>query len=280
VSIASNTVFFFPRLRPFGNNNSVLDLSRCSLTSVPKAVGELSALRALVLTGNQLTRLARLKNKPELNSLSTFFRNTILNWRPPRPWPSTDLRAVWYPVVSNNRLTSLPSSVGSLASLTRLSASHNLLEADGLPDLSALSKLEQVRLGNNPTLKALPDHFARWAAGGLKLVGLSSCGFEGWEDLRPLAGHEGLENFELKANPIAEREKETDEELYRSKVRNPIQMKPHHARTVSAHVPSTAHFTFPPPSDTRQQTIRSRLSSAEAEARGRRLVVVLPEACL
>jgi hypothetical protein len=107
--------------------------------------------------------------------------------------------------------------VRSLVSLTHLSASHNLLESDGLPDLSALSKLEQVRLGNNPTLKALPDHFTRWATGGLKLVGLSSCGFESWEHLRPLAGHE-LENLELKGSPIADQEREADEEIYRSKV--------------------------------------------------------------
>jgi hypothetical protein len=137
-------------------------------------------------------------------------------------------------VVSNNQLTSLPSTLTSLPSLKKISASHNLLTPTGLPNLSSLSHLHELRFSHNPNLTSLPSHFASWGkqplpAGaesneqgengygrrgrggaavankrqGIEILDLSSCGFENWYGLRSIAEQDGIVNLGLKGNKVA-----------------------------------------------------------------------------
>lgn len=141
-----------------------------------------------------------------------------------------------HPVVSNNKLTSLPSTLTSLPSLKKISASHNLLTPSGLPNLSSLSHLHELRLSHNPSLTSLPSHFGGWGkqplpavadsqadagrenqrrgrgagAGGvagkrqgIEILDLSSCGFENWYGLRAIAEQDGIVNLGLKGNKVA-----------------------------------------------------------------------------
>ncbi|GAA6059011.1 hypothetical protein JCM10212_001721, partial [Sporobolomyces blumeae] len=141
--------------------------------------------------------------------------------------------------VSNNELTELPPSLTTLPALKKISAAHNRLTQRGLPDLSALSHLTELRLHDNAPLTSLPPHFGTWgkhpvppneddalddvatnperrrggqgkraratkARQGLETVDLSSCGFENWFGLRGLAEQDGIVNLGLKGNKVAE----------------------------------------------------------------------------
>lgn len=133
-----------------------------------------------------------------------------------------------FSVVSNNQLTSLPSTLTSLPSLKKISASHNLLTSSGLPNLSSLSHLHELRFSNNPTLTSLPSHFGQWgkqslppsetdneerggrrggkqkAKQGIEILDLTACGFENWFGLKAIAQQDGIVNLGLKGNKVAE----------------------------------------------------------------------------
>lgn len=133
-----------------------------------------------------------------------------------------------FAVVSNNQLTSLPSTLTSLPSLKKISASHNLLTSSGLPNLSSLSHLHELRFSNNPTLTSLPSHFGQWgkqplppsetdneerggrrggkqkAKQGIEILDLTACGFENWFGLKAIAQQDGIVNLGLKGNKVAE----------------------------------------------------------------------------
>ncbi|GAA6014064.1 hypothetical protein JCM11491_003505 [Sporobolomyces phaffii] len=185
----------------------VLNASHCELTEVPQCVSSLQSLKALVLSHNSLTTLEHIRNLPDLNTI----------------------------VVSNNQLTSLPSTLTSLPSLKKISASHNNLTPSGLPNLSSLSHLSELRFSHNPNLTSLPQHFGGWGkqplpAGeaneqsdndarrgrrgggggavskrqGVEILDLSSCGFENWYGLRAIAEQDGIVNLGLKGNKVAQ----------------------------------------------------------------------------
>ena len=134
-------------------------------------------------------------------------------------------------VVSNNSLTALPRSLAALPALKKISAAHNQLTSPGLPDLSALSHLHELRLNDNRSLSSLPSHFGSWgkapppppssagalvpdsgyqqknkprSRGGLEILDLGNCGFESWFGLRELAKQDGIVNLGLKGNKVAE----------------------------------------------------------------------------
>lgn len=137
-------------------------------------------------------------------------------------------------VVSNNQLTSLPSTLNSLPSLKKISASHNSLTPSGLPNLSSLSHLHELRFSHNPNLTSLPSHFGGWGKQplpdgttresesfergrrgrgggtvankrqGIEILDLSSCGFENWYGLRAIAEQDGIVNLGLKGNKVAQ----------------------------------------------------------------------------
>ncbi|GAA5895620.1 uncharacterized protein JCM6883_001564 [Sporobolomyces salmoneus] len=183
----------------------VLNASHCELTEVPQCVSSLQSLKALVLSHNSLTSLEHIRNLPDLNTI----------------------------VVSNNQLTSLPSTLTSLPSLKKISASHNLLTSSGLPNLSSLSHLHELRFSHNANLTSLPSHFGGWGKQplppgsqedserdngrrrrgggggvinkrqGIEILDLSSCGFENWYGLRAIAEQDGIVNLGLKGNKVA-----------------------------------------------------------------------------
>ncbi|GAA5961321.1 hypothetical protein JCM3765_004373 [Sporobolomyces pararoseus] len=182
----------------------VLNASHCELTEVSQCISSLQSLKALVLSHNSLTSLEHIRNLPDLNTI----------------------------VVSNNQLTSLPSTLTSLPSLKKISASHNLLTPTGLPNLSSLSHLHELRFSHNPNLTSLPSHFGGWGkqplpAGGesnerpehgrrgrgvagsvskrqgIEILDLSSCGIENWYGLRAIAEQDGIVNLGLKGNKVA-----------------------------------------------------------------------------
>ena len=131
-------------------------------------------LKALVLSSNSLTELPYMEDKPHLNSL----------------------------IVSHNNLSALPDSISSLSSLTKLSCAHNSLTAEGLPDLSNLSELREVRMNGNAQLSSLPSHFSTWGASKLEILDLSKCNFSSWDSLEALEGQEELSNVNLRGNPL------------------------------------------------------------------------------
>ncbi|EGU11279.1 hypothetical protein RTG_02747 [Rhodotorula toruloides ATCC 204091] len=159
----------------------VLNASHCGLTAVPPCIARLSTLKALVLSHNSLTKLEHVANLPDLNTI----------------------------VISNNSLTSLPASLATLPSLKKISAAHNQLTPSGLPDLSPLSHLHELRLNDNRSLTSLPQHFGTWGKGdtgkgGLEILDIGNCGFESWFGLKELAKQEGIVNLGLKGNKVAE----------------------------------------------------------------------------
>jgi Leucine-rich repeat (LRR) protein len=118
-------------------------------------------------------------------------------------------------VISNNTLTSLPSSLTTLSSLKKISAAHNQLTSSNLPDLTTLFQLREVKLNDNPELSELPQHLANWGKGtltnvdfkgkrppGLEILDLGNCGFKGWIDLQPLVGQGNIVNLVLKGRRL------------------------------------------------------------------------------
>lgn len=79
-------------------------------------------------------------------------------------------------VVSHSpNLTSLPTTLATLPHLAKLTLSHCAkLSASGLPDLSALPLLRDVRANNLPRLTTIPSHLATWGTGNLSLAGKES----------------------------------------------------------------------------------------------------------
>eukprot|EP00939_MAST-03C_sp_MAST-3C-sp1_P005098 g5098.t1 len=146
------------------------------LTRIPKGIERLSVLKALVLTGNQLTDISALKDA-QLKSLNTL-------------------------VLSKNMLTSDAFSknsgiLKSLPALETLSLSHNQLTE--FPFVKANSLLSILRLNNNK-IEDLPV-FKR--AGILKLVDLGNNSIPDWQTLPRLAKLSLLKNLTLRGNPAA-----------------------------------------------------------------------------
>lgn len=89
------------------------------------------------------------------------------------------------PVISHSpNLTSLPDDLATLPHLAKLTFSHcPRLTASGLPDLSPLPLLRDVRANNLPLLTSLPSHLSTWGTGSLSLVGKKDVPGDGLEVL-------------------------------------------------------------------------------------------------
>lgn len=167
--------------------------------------------------------------------------------------------------MSNNALEALPKSLATLPSLKKISAAHNRLSQPGLPDLSSLSHLHELRLNDNRPLSSLPPHFGSWGKadppapsssvsgrdasakprrGGLEILDLGNCGFESWFGLRELAKQDGIVNLGLKGNKVAEEAIATSGfENFREKVRPDRGGSPNlrDSRKLTARCPGPSH---------------------------------------
>ncbi|WOO78790.1 uncharacterized protein LOC62_02G002328 [Vanrija pseudolonga] len=180
---------------------SVLNISATGITTLPKPLANLSKLKALVAMSNEF---------------STLDHGVVSGWK--------ELNSI---IVSHSpNLTSLPASLAELSNLSKLTLSHcPLLSAAGLPDLSALPHLRDVKANNLPRLTSLPAHLATWGTGvmssdkdgaprrgqGLEVLDLGNCSlpFAAVSKIFGLAGKSktpqwgNLRSLTLRANPLA-----------------------------------------------------------------------------
>lgn len=140
----------------------MLNISGGGLKAIPKPLKGLGKLKALVAMNNEWEHLDEdvVGHWTELNSLS---KSTF----------PLSIRLIDGPVVSHStHLRSLPVSLGDLSYLSKLTFSHcPALTGSGLPDLSTLPLLRDVKMNNLPHLTSLPSHVARWGTGNMTLVG-------------------------------------------------------------------------------------------------------------
>jgi hypothetical protein len=103
----------------------ILDLSGNQLRALPPGIGRLTALQNLDLSGNQLNALP-----PEIGQLTALLnldlRDNQLSALPPEIAPLTKLMVL---VLSGNQLITLPPEIGRLKQLAFLDLSNNQLRA-------------------------------------------------------------------------------------------------------------------------------------------------------
>lgn len=128
----------------------ILDLSHGSLTSLPSEFSRLQQLKILFLSDNPFTEVpAVLAHCPNLTILG--MKGCQIDYIAEDVLP-TSLR--WL-ILTDNKLTALPSSIGQLTQLQKLALAGNQLQT--LPmELNNCQHLELIRLGANQ-FTTLPD---------------------------------------------------------------------------------------------------------------------------
>jgi hypothetical protein len=145
----------FPReIFGLADTLEVLDLSGNALSALPDDMGRLRKLRVLFCSGNRFTRLP-----PVLGDCAALsqvgFRGCGLSEVPAASLPP----ALRWLTLTDNRIESLPSTLGERPMLQKLMLAGNRLEA--LPEsLIGASRLELLRLSAN-RLDDLPPWLAR-----------------------------------------------------------------------------------------------------------------------
>lgn len=122
----------------------ILNLSRQNLTSLPRDIGRLAALRRLDLSQNQLTELP-----PEIGWLREIrhldlSHNQLAALSDQIGW----LRKMTVLKVGNNILTSVPPAIGHCQELRHLDVSNNQLKQLP-PDIRWLTNLSTLNLSGN-----------------------------------------------------------------------------------------------------------------------------------
>ena len=142
-----------------------LDLSGCSLTTLPDSIARLSGLKRLSLSRNQLGELPPAIGKlaglvdldisnnqlpalpEEIGALSSLrYLNAMANQLDTLPASIGSLSALYRLGLKSNRLTSLPASIGGLASLVEIFLTDNLLESLP-PEMGKLTALVKFQVG-------------------------------------------------------------------------------------------------------------------------------------
>ncbi len=136
-----------------------LTLTENEITNLPAAIGNLTRLVGFSIWNNQLTTLP-----PEIGSLTRLgwasFSNNRLTTLPPEIGNLADL--TWLSL-SGNQLSSLPAAIGDMSRLVTLYLSDNQLNRLP-PEITTLSDLRNVRLeGNLFSCTAVSaEPFASW----------------------------------------------------------------------------------------------------------------------
>lgn len=142
-------------IKKAGEKGHQLDLSKQSLTKLPKPLFKLEPLKVLNLNHNNLTELPdKLKNLTNLVSLSACCNGLTR--------VSVDISEI--PLLakldlSDNNIDTLPASIFNLTFLTTLNLNNNAISY--LPARPGCRKLENLFIQNN-NLKALPVGITAW----------------------------------------------------------------------------------------------------------------------
>jgi Leucine-rich repeat (LRR) protein len=166
ISTGNDTFFTYEAVN--GTNRIVaVHLDQKGLTTIPKEIGQLSAMRSLYVQSNQsLTSLP-----PEIGQCTSLTYIDISGCSlTALPSEIGNLRHLLTLLASHNALSSLPQTLWSLTELTRLELDHNSLDA--IPSqVSNLQKLKRLWLNNN-NLQTLPATLR--TCGAMESVGLDS----------------------------------------------------------------------------------------------------------
>ncbi|RYY72890.1 MAG: protein kinase, partial [Comamonadaceae bacterium] len=141
----------FPReVFDLADSLEVLNLSGNSLSELPEDLHRLHRLRVLFCSDNAFTRLPEALGRCEMLEMVGFKSNRIAEV------PSEALPpGLRWLILTDNRIETLPASIGACTRLQKLMLAGNRLSA--LPDaMAACRSLELVRLSAN-ALDALPD---------------------------------------------------------------------------------------------------------------------------
>ena len=140
----------------------MLNVSDCGVTQLPKSLKALGKMKAFVGMNNPWKSLDEevVAAWTELNSLSQswlLWINSVLTKRS---------------VISHSpNLTSLPRYLNGLKGLSKLTFSHcPKLGTSGIPDLSSLPLLRDVKMNDLPFLNAIPSHMSAWGTGEMPAI--------------------------------------------------------------------------------------------------------------
>lgn len=128
-----------------------LEVEAGEMTELNKAVGELKALKSFLLYGTKLTRLP--DEIVQLVNLWHFeLHDTAMTHMPPQICELTQLTAL---SLRHNAFEQLPPNFTRLENLRYLDLTGNLLQT--IPKLSALSRLSELLLCDNPLVSVDPS---------------------------------------------------------------------------------------------------------------------------
>jgi len=150
LTLSENLLKFPLEILSLANTLEVLDLSNNRLSDLPVEFARLKKLKRLFLTNNEFEKVpAILANCPKLEMIS--FKSNKLHTLDENVLP---IQTRWL-ILTDNKLSSLPNSIGELFRLQKLALAGNLLRK--LPNtMENCKKLELIRLSANQ-LTSLPD---------------------------------------------------------------------------------------------------------------------------
>lgn len=140
------------------HGDTVLGLQEQRLTAVPPEIGQLRALKKLILASNRLTKLP-----PEIGQLQSLIELEVdLNKLTELPPEIGQLSALTKLNLHSNELSALPPEIGQLSALTELFLHSNRLSALP-PEIGKLTGLRQLYLSYND-LSTLPPEIGSLAS--------------------------------------------------------------------------------------------------------------------
>ena len=138
------------QIREYADSIRILDVGQGTVTQLPDWLPELAQLQILFISGNPFTRVPQVVG--ELSGLTMFgAKGCHITEIPEGSLPTT----LQWLILTHNKLAALPSSIGRLQALQKVSLAGNRLKE--IPkELLQWQKLQLLRLGANQ-LRMLPE---------------------------------------------------------------------------------------------------------------------------